>query len=87
MHYGFGGRDYEILLGGDVAKEGFFAELWDITDGALQILLLAFHSDADGKKTISAYREDLPLELVEQFLEVAKRRLPPSLSPEHSTQP
>lgn len=48
----------------------------EISDGAEQ-LIEVFYSDADGLMTFSAYRQDLPLALVEWAIAEGKSRLTP----------
>lgn len=73
----YGNRRYEILFGSDVINDGVYLELNDITEEPSENLLFAFWSDVDGSFTFSAYRENLPFELVETFLKEARKRLPP----------
>jgi hypothetical protein len=72
------GRAYELVFGSDVQRDGVYLELSDISRRDPVVVLDAFHWDADGRITLSAYREDLPLVLVEWFVAEARRRLPPS---------
>ena len=71
----FEGRRYAVLLGSDVRNDGMYLEMSEVTNSAPDVVLLAFHSEADGRMTFSAYREDLPFSAVEWFLSEAKRRL------------
>ena len=68
--------EYEILFGSDVDNDGFFAEC--TAEGKHdEVLLYSFWSDAGEGFTFSAYKENLPFELVETFVIQARRRLPP----------
>lgn len=70
------GKEYEIIFGSDVDNDGFFAEC--TAEGKYdEVLLYAFWSDAGEGFTFSAFKEDLPFELVEIFVAQARRRLPP----------
>ena len=70
------GIEYEIIFGGDVDNDGFFAEC--TAEGKYdEVLLYAFWSDADEGFRFSAFKEDLPFELVEIFVAHARKRLPP----------
>jgi hypothetical protein len=72
-----GGRSYELIRASDVGRDGLGLELWDVTGGANEQVLEAFYFDTDGSTTLSAYREDLPLDLVEWFTRKARELLPP----------
>jgi hypothetical protein len=72
------GRDYEILFGSDIIRDGFYAEVSDVTGGDRTPVLEAFHSDQTGEITLSAFRESLPIKLVDELITVCKQRLPPS---------
>ncbi|HLL03556.1 MAG TPA: hypothetical protein VK539_23430 [Myxococcaceae bacterium] len=78
MSVEFEWRTYELLLCSDVQADGMYLEMMDTTDDARTVVLVAFYSDADGRMTLSAYRENLPLAAVEWFIAEAKRCLPPS---------
>jgi hypothetical protein len=69
------GRTYVAIAGSDVsARDGMFLEVWD---GEVQIIEV-FYSDADGTMAFTAYREDLPLPIVEWAIVEGKARLVPS---------
>ena len=71
------GKEYEIIFGSDVDDDGFFAEC--TAEGKSdEVLLYAFWSDAGEGFTFSAFKEDLPFELVETFVIQARKRLPPA---------
>ena len=76
MSITFDGRPYELLFGSDVQHDGVYLELNDVSGPSPVVVLFAFYSDADGRMTFSAYREDVPLEVVEWFAGEARRRLP-----------
>ena len=78
MKIEFEGRAYELLFGSDVQRDAVYLELSDVSGRAPLVVLDAFHGDADGRITLSAYREDLPLALVEWFVAEVRRRLPES---------
>lgn len=69
----FSGENFEILLGSDVIDDGMYLEAQDKEHN---VLLFAFFNDIDGEFTFSAYREDLPFELVEFFVAKARETLP-----------
>jgi hypothetical protein len=71
------GQEYEIIFGSDVDRDGVYLELSTAGRGNEEVLLFAFWSDAKQDFTFSAFREQLPFELVEVFVAEARRRLPP----------
>lgn len=70
------GKEYEIIFGSDVEKDGFFSECTAASKSD-EVLLYAFWSDAGKGFTFSAFKEDLPFQLVEIFVAHARSRLPP----------
>lgn len=77
MRVEYAGRQYAMILGSDVIHDGMFLEMNDVTVEPEETILFAFWSDADGSLTFSAYKEQLPFELVELFMHEARTRLPP----------
>jgi hypothetical protein len=76
----FGGRWYATSLAGDVhTRGGMGLELDDVAPAPGRgTVLEAFRDDSTGELTFTAHVTDpLPLDLVEQFLTEARRRLPP----------
>ena len=71
------GKEYEIIFGSDVEKDGFFSECSTAEGENDELLMYAFWSDATNAFTFSAFNEDLPFALVEMFVIEARRRLPP----------
>ncbi len=72
-------KQYEMTFGSDVINDGMYLEL---RENYSDVLLFAFWSDADSEFTFSAYQSDLPFDLVELFIQEARRRLPPVLPPQ-----
>ena len=70
-----GNRTYEIIRASNAV--GMSLELRDITSEPTEELLFAFYSDEGDSFTFTAYKEDLPLSLVERFVVEARKRLPP----------
>ncbi|WP_439632291.1 hypothetical protein [Gemmata sp.] len=73
------GQRYEIVIGTDVsrpsARNGAFLEMRALDRPHEGIILIAFRSNASGKITISAYRQDIPLEILDRFLRIAAEEL------------
>lgn len=70
---------YEIVIGTDVsrpdARNGVFVEMQQMDSPDQPTVLFAFRSNADGKITISMYRQDMPLEVLTYFVRVASEEL------------
>ncbi len=69
-----GGRQYDVVVGNDVStRDGMYLELYEAGDQIIEV----FFSDTDGSMTLSAYRQDLPLIVVEWAIAEGKARLTP----------
>lgn len=69
-----GGRRYEVIIGSEVTeRDGMYLELHEAAEHILEV----FYSDVDGSMTFSAFRTDLPLEVVEWAIAEGKARLTP----------
>jgi len=76
----YGGRWYTTTLASSVTnRDGMGLELDDIAPAPGRgPVVEAFHDDTTGEWTfISHITEPLPLDLIEQFIAEARRRLPP----------
>lgn len=68
------GRQYELIVGSDVSeRDGMYLEIYEGPDQILEV----FYSDGDGSMTFSAYKQDLPLGVVEWAIAEGKVRLTP----------
>ena len=77
MRIELGGQPYELVYGSDNQRDGVYLELSDASGPQPAVILDAFHWEADGRMTFSAYREDVPFEVVEWFTAEVRRRLLP----------
>jgi hypothetical protein len=70
------GRRYEIVIGTDVARpearDGAFVEMWALDSPDTKFVLQAFRWNKTGAITSSAFRRDVPLEVLKYFLQVAE---------------
>lgn len=66
---------YSSVRGSDVKRDGMYLELIDESTG--DEVAEIFYSDATHKMTISVFRSELPLEVIELLIERAKHDLPP----------
>ena len=74
----FEGKNYQLIRGSDIQRDGMFLELWT-TNGERRgdQLLEIFFSDVTGRMTLNTFEADVPIELVEECLKQARESLPP----------
>jgi hypothetical protein len=70
------GQEYHHVVGSDVQRDGMYLEVTDTR--AAPDVLEVFYSDRTDEMTFTAYRPDIPLEVVEWALTMAKERLIPT---------
>jgi hypothetical protein len=76
MPFSCRGQEYQCFVGSDLQRDGMYLE---VTDARPEPdVLEVFYSDQTDEMTFTAYRPDIPLELVEWALEMAKERLIPT---------
>jgi len=66
---------YQHQMGSDIERDGMFLELVEVASG--DVVGEVFYSDRSGQFSISLDRPDLPLEVVEELVSSARKRLPP----------
>lgn len=69
------GQKYTSRVGSDISRDGMYVEVRDTLDGFKEILEI-FYSDVGGKMSVTLYRADVPLEIVEWAIAIARERLP-----------
>lgn len=69
------GVEYRYVLGSDLVRDGMYVEVSDFRNETPAILEI-FYSDATHAMTVSLYTQDVPLDVVEWAIAVAKERLP-----------
>src|SRR5687767_756824 len=74
MKMEFEGQQFEILRGSDVQRDGMYLEA-SAADG--EAVAEIFFSDQTGTLSVSLFRQDLPLSLVEWLSSSARRALVP----------
>ncbi|RVU39204.1 hypothetical protein EOI86_08135 [Hwanghaeella grinnelliae] len=70
----FKGQVYTYLVGSDVSRDGMYLELGSGSDGANTIAEI-FYSDITHEMTVTLYKPDLPLEVLEWAISEARDRL------------
>ena len=71
-----GGQIYYCLLGSDVIRDGMYLEL---SESSGEEILEIFYSDQTGFMTLTALKENIPVEAVEWLIEQAKTKLLPKV--------
>jgi hypothetical protein len=66
---------FQTARGSDVHRNGMYLEVID--EGTGDEVAEIFYSDVTGEMTVSVFRAELPLQVVEALIERAKRELPP----------
>ena len=67
-------ESFHQIVASDIDRHTLSLELWDGDD---QIAEIAY-SDTTHEMTVSLWRQDVPLKVIEEMIEYAKRRLPPT---------
>ncbi len=67
------GREYSCLLGSDVIRDGMYIE---VNDGSSETnpLIEIFYSDVTHETTMTLLKPDVPLEVIEWAIAVARKR-------------
>ena len=73
----FDGREYALVMGSDVERDGMFLELDDLTGGERETVAEVFYADGDGSMALTEYREGVPRAVLAWLRDEAARRLPP----------
>jgi len=77
----FGKNSYSFLVASDVVRDGLGLEAWKrLQNNERELVAEVFWSDKLGTLTMSTYQPDLPIELVEHLLTMARLRLTPAVS-------
>jgi hypothetical protein len=72
------GREYSLLKGSDIARDGMFLELSAGVDLSQSPLAEWFYSDVDGSMSLTLYATDLDEGVLTWFQLEANRQLAPS---------
>jgi hypothetical protein len=67
--------EYTIVRGSDVDRDGMYLELSE--KESKKIIAEVFHSDRTHDFSLSCFRPDIPLALIESLINDAKQLLPP----------
>ena len=70
-----GDTEYRYIVGSDVDRDGMYVEVSDQPNGANAVLEI-FFSDVSYDMVVTLFRPNVPLEVVEWAISVARERLP-----------
>lgn len=74
------GARYTTLMASDTQRDGMGLELHWTVDNQDATVAEVFYSDASGEWTLNTFDCDVSLELIEELIAEARRRLPPTSS-------
>ena len=75
MIIGVNGRQYEILKGSDLQRDGAFVELNDVTDSEKKFLLEVFHTDSTGEEVFYTEKTEIPLQVLKAVMDATNQWL------------
>ncbi len=68
---------FEGLIGSDLERDGMYLEISESPYNSVEVILEIFYSDVTNKFSITLFRENVALELIEEAIKIAKHRLVP----------
>jgi len=69
------GNDYYYVIGSDLVRDGMYVEVSE-GSGAPEVVMEVFYSDVTHAMSVTLYKQDVPLEMVEWAIAAARERLP-----------
>lgn len=76
----FGGQEYHVMMGSDVVRDGMYIEITAGPRGT-DAVLEVFYSDVRHDMVVTLFAANLPVEVVEWAISVARDRLPVAPDP------
>jgi len=70
-------REFEFLVASNLEPDEMNLELWELRGSKRVMVAEVSYAEGDRSMTFRAYERDLPFEVVEQLVEMARLRLPP----------
>lgn len=77
MDFHLKGHTYKLLIGSDIIRDGMYLEVENPVDD-VNPLFDIFYSDQTDELFITAFKENIPLEVMEWAISIAKLRLVPA---------
>ncbi|MGI9383858.1 MAG: hypothetical protein ACR2PO_11950 [Methyloligellaceae bacterium] len=75
------GTEYRYILASDVVRDGMYIEVSDEPKGT-NALIEIFYSDVTHEMTMTLFKPDIPIEVIEWAISVAQKRLPVAKIPD-----
>ncbi len=69
---------FEGLIGSDVERDGMYLEISESPYNSVEAILEIFYSDVTDKFSITLFKDNVSLELIEEAIKTAKHRLVPN---------
>ena len=69
------GSEYHCIVGSDVTRDGMYLEVSEQASGS-DVIIEIFYSDLDHQMSVTLFKPDVPLEVVEWAISMARQRLP-----------
>jgi hypothetical protein len=79
-----GSIKYTTIVGSDVTRDGFYAELCRESDAGPIFVAEAFWSDETSSFSVTVAEGTVPFSVLEAFLAEARLRVPPASNPQES---
>ena len=70
------GGKFEGTIGSDLERDGMYLEITEINNPVNAVLEI-FYSDISNKFSVTFFKKDVDLELIEEAIKIAKQRLVP----------
>ena len=68
-------NQYSYIRGSDITRDGMYIEVSDKLNNANAIIEI-FYSDVSHQMSVTLYKQDVPLEVVEWAIAIAHKHLP-----------
>ncbi len=68
---------FEGLIGSDLERDGMYLEISEFPYNSVEVILEIFYSDITNKFSITLFKKNVALELIEEAIKIAKHRLVP----------
>lgn len=69
------GIEYSFLMASDIQRDGLGLECYRVSGESKEMVLEVFRSDAEQKYLVSQFVPELPLELFEHVIAIARQEL------------
>lgn len=76
MDFQHGGKTYGLVIGSDVVRDGVYLDVSGAAEDVYPLLEI-FYSDVTHNMTVNTFAKDIPLDVIEWAISIAKSRLLP----------